>query len=235
MKLSIAPKDYLHHYSECIGILSYPDFITKENEEGKVFFSLGGIAGKKVPNDYMTGSYAFLDSRGEKNTQWQSLGFLFDNPRIDLIFPWPSLGLINMDTDVVKVTRVPVHHWKRGYHRNSLKVESINYWENFLINVRNLDRGQLTNPLVLKKIFDAKYYTPREAYRLVTNGEKLSAAISPIFCLKMQFNSDDVFLVYRNMIAGIIRESYQRPLEVQLFEGNEFLEEQVREYYNIVK
>ena len=228
MDLKMNTKDFAHHFNGCVGIITHPKLASKDKQ---FLFAFSGFDSKSTPHDYMVGAVA--EANDSDASSWEPFGFLWAEPEAEVKFSWPELGLINFNKGVIKVTRVPKHHWKKGYHRNSLHVWNINYMEQSILKRKNVMNDDLNKPRLIKELYQPKYIAPMDAYHSVLEGDRLGAAINRKFFTKITFDSDEIYLGYKKNVVGVLRKNTQEPLRVDLFRGNEFLIEQVSELFTV--
>lgn len=222
MELNMSQQDYNRHYGGCIGVLNLPS-----KYSSPVLFSMDVIDGPLI-----VGSATNLHEKTEDS--WEPCSFRYKEAgNATLDFRWPKLGLINFNKACVRVSQYPRRQWRRGFNLDSVQIKVIASYEQSLLGRRAVSRGDLTRARVAKEIFRPRYLTPGECYSTVASGERLAAAMSPSFFTQAVLGCDEVFLGYKSTLIGVLEQQPQSPIIAQLFHGNQFMQEQVQNYFHV--
>lgn len=122
---------------------------------------------------------------------------------------YPSLGLINTNTDVRYVTRAPTRQWRKAYRVEGQKFRKLDCTKQ--IEHQYTIRGR-PSPLytsgkydITYYIFNNEYYTIQEALQMIEEGQRISVAINPRVAVSLNlFNVDNYTIYYKNYLVGLL-------------------------------
>ena len=169
----------------------------------------------------------------DKAYDWRPINLDWRPNDVVVNFNWPDMGLINFNKGCARITQRPRRQWKLGFNSGCVSIWNVNKYEQQMCNRRILTGDDILRGRTIKEIFYPRYFTPYTLYEAIGKGERLSGALSPKFFNATIYNLDDIFLGYKTIPIGKVIMQDNDELQVQLFRGNEFLHEQVSNFYTI--
>lgn len=172
-------------------------------------------------------SYFFrsVENNGILSTSYRVQG---DDYEVDLTYP--SLGLINSDTDVRYVSRRPQRQYRKAFRIEGLNASALFCVKQIASQYRKRSRSiPLTRDdrnILTKDIFDNKYYSLDEAYELIEQGNKVAVAITPKFAISLTlYDVDNYTVYYKSSLIGLISKDSK---DLQLLSSYSYLENEIR-------
>ena len=154
---------------------------------------------------------------------------------IDIDFTWPILGTVNINSEVYRVSRIPRTQYRQAYSETLITYTPVN------IEIHNMLRNKkgkpmkhfsvldFASPRIVLDLFYPKYFSLRTAMSDLLIGRKYSVAINKDFYLTLKWNLEGIFLGYKDGEIGKMVSNNLYTPSVNLFEGNEDLNEVVSE------
>lgn len=118
-------------------------------------------------------------------------------------FEWPELGIINLKRNVIFVQRAAARQWKRCFCFGSGRMfTSIP----LMRGIGSTLNAMSQSPSVLNAMFYPEYFTPAVAFKKVSSGNRISAAINPRFYIGVNGVLPFVYLGYKNYCVGRVEK-----------------------------
>jgi|TARA_R100001530_G_scaffold7414_1_gene8123 hypothetical protein len=195
--------DFRQRYRTCSVLLQHLD-----RDEQVIFY----IEDVDEDREFITGSYI------DNNNEWFPVRWRTEDIAID--FKFPELGLLNAKKGVVRLTRIATQQYRQSYNSRVINVKQLNPSLNEIFNLPTLTYEDLKRPLFIKDIFFPAYFPVGGALNRIMSNDRYAGAISKDLYLTCSWSSEGIYLGYKDVIIGKMRNSTVFNPTVDLFTGN---------------
>tara|TARA_R100001530_G_C4298105_1_gene149756 strand:- start:214 stop:876 length:663 start_codon:yes stop_codon:yes gene_type:complete len=160
------------------------------------------------------------------NNEWYPVRWHADDCNLD--FRFPKLALLNAKKGVVRLTRQLVKQYRQSFSPSLVRIINPNQEIASIFNVELLSHEDLKRPLFLNDIFFPSYFSVSGAMSRILSGDRYSGAISCDFYLSSHWVAPGIYLGYKDVLVGKMRQDRIYNPTVDLFRGNDDLAELVQ-------
>ena len=160
------------------------------------------------------------------NNDWHPIRWHVDDCTLD--FRFPKLALLNAKKGVVRLTRQLVKQYRQSFSPNLVRIINPNQEIASIFNVELLSHEDLKRPLFLNDIFFPNYFSVSGALSRILSGDRYAGAISRDFYLSSHWVAPGIYLGYKDVLVGKMRQDRIYNPTVDLFRGNDDLAELVQ-------
>tara|TARA_R100001082_G_scaffold109297_2_gene86184 strand:- start:1078 stop:1743 length:666 start_codon:yes stop_codon:yes gene_type:complete len=203
--------DFRMRYRTCCIIASHVDY-----DDEKLIFYVDDIDDAR---EWITGSIV-------KENDWHPVRWHVDD--CDLDFRFPKLALLNAKKGVVRLTRQLVKQYRQSFSPNLVRIINVNQEIASIFNLAPLSHEDLKRPLFLKDIFFPSYFSVSGAMSRILSGDRYAGAISCDFYLTAHWVAPGIYLGYKDVLVGKMRQDRIYNPTVDLFSGNDDLVELIQ-------
>lgn len=138
-----------------------------------------------------------LSSKSAYQNNHTDIPIKFDND----MFPIPKMGYINHDTYCLFYERrhkkSSPSRYRRGLREDHVSISNISLYEADMLGLTTFrkDHSRQVFDEAAYSLFFPKFFTPEEALKSITSGERLSAAISPTLAIKADYTQKSIVLL----------------------------------------
>jgi hypothetical protein len=148
---------------------------------------------------------------------WSPVKWLVENVEID--FKFPELGLLNAKKGVARLSRFSTQQYRQSFNERVINVNPLNVDMIEIFDLPKMTYEDLKRPLFIRDIFFPSYFSANGAMNRITSGDRYAGAISKDLYMSATWNSNGIYLGYKDVLVGKMRERSLYPT-VDLFSGN---------------
>ena len=138
------------------------------------------------------------------------------------------MSLLNAKKGVFRLTRLLQKQYRQSYNPSLIGINNINEQIAQIFRLDTLQYEDLKRPLFIKDIFFPSYFTASGAINRITSGDRYAGAISCDFYITSHWFSPGMYLGYKDVLVGKMRNDRIYNPTVDLFSGNDDLSELVQ-------
>lgn len=121
--------------------------------------------------------------------------------RMTLVRDMPDLGMISLGPTIGYLSTKPARHWHKGYYPNNVLLHIHNLPD--ISAVEKLATFHTKLPKVLWQVYNREYWHPKEAIRLIEEGEGVGYPLSKHFGVYLQKDVEHPLIAYKKELAGV--------------------------------
>jgi|TARA_R100000781_G_scaffold113795_1_gene83081 fructose-specific component phosphotransferase system IIB-like protein len=201
MHIRESRRDFRQRYRTCT-------VLAKLNNDVQKLFYIDDI---DEDLEYISGS-VITDDNEWLPTKW----YVGD---IEIDFRFPKLALLNAKKGVVRLSRHATQQYRQSFNPTVINIIHLNMETCEIFDLPTLNYEDLSQPLFIKDIFFPSYFTASGAINRITSGDRYAGAISKDLYISTSWNTAGLFLGYKEVLVGKMREDSMYPT-VDLFNGN---------------
>mgnify|MGYP003149502389 CR=1 FL=1 len=138
---------------------------------------------------------------------------------IEIDFKFPNLGLLNAKKGVVRLSRFATQQYRQSFNERVVNITQLNHDIKEIFKLPLFNYEDLRKPKFIREVFFPNYFTASGAISRITSGDRYSGAISKDLYVSSTWNSEGIYLGYKDILVGKMRDNSMYPT-VDLFNGN---------------
>lgn len=138
---------------------------------------------------------------------------------IEIDFRFPELGLLNAKKGVSRLSRFSSQQYRQSFNERVINVTQLNMDMCEIFDLPRMTYEDLKKPQFIKDIFFPSYFTANGAMNRIMSGDRYAGAISKDLYITATWNSAGIYLGYKDVVVGKMRDTSMYPT-VDLFNGN---------------
>jgi len=138
---------------------------------------------------------------------------------IEIDFKFPELGLLNAKKGVVRLSRFATQQYRQSFNERVVNITQLNHDLKEIFKLPLFNYEDLRKPKFIREVFFPSYFTVSGAISRITSGDRYAGAISKDLYVSSTWNSEGIYLGYKDILVGKMRDKSMYPT-VDLFNGN---------------
>lgn len=138
---------------------------------------------------------------------------------IEIDFKFPRLGLLNAKKGVVRLSRFATQQYRQSFNERVVNITQLNHDLKEIFKLPLFNYEDLRKPKFIREVFFPSYFTVSGAISRITSGDRYAGAISKDLYVSSTWNSEGIYLGYKDILVGKMRDKSMYPT-VDLFNGN---------------
>jgi len=201
MYIKESRRDFRQRYRTCTVLVT-------QNNETDVFY----VDDVDEDMEVITGSKIHAETN-----EWCPMSYDID--LIDINFNYPELGLLNVKKGVTRLTRFSTQQYRQSFNERTINITQINPDMCEIFKLPQLQFEDLKKPKFIREIFYPSFFSASGAINRIMGGDRYAGAISKDLFMTTSWISNGIYLGYKDVIVGKMRDNSMYPT-VDLFNGN---------------